>query len=319
MSGLRARATAPSGGSTRRQGVCSNWRRTARRRRLRSAVGRRSWPMRPSTRSSRSTRRRGRSGFSPRSPAPRYSPLPVAAGPDGVWFADSLSGGSTGLVEKIDDILASGSPSAQIAIPGDEKTLVSSYFFFDGLAAGDGALWLAGDARERVVWRLDPEDAPGRRADPPAVHPEGDRGRRRCRLGDVAPRRHRLADRPTDEPHRRDDPGRPRPELDRRRQRRGLGDERDRRRALAHRPDKQPRRRADPARRGAAGRRGRRRRRLGDDHEAGPARADASDQDRRLRRLPGRMAASPTTTAWRARSSRSSSAAAGSVSNRPTG
>ena len=64
--------------------------------------------------------------------------------------------GGTGLVE-IDDIHASGSPSAQIAIPGDETSLVSSYFFFDGLAAGDGALWLAGDAQERVVWRLDPK------------------------------------------------------------------------------------------------------------------------------------------------------------------
>jgi YVTN family beta-propeller protein len=86
-----------------------------------------------------------------------WSDLQVAAGQEGVWFADPLSGGSTGLVEKIDDILASGSPSAQIAIRGDETALVSSYFFFDGLAAGDGALWLAGDAQERVVWRLDPK------------------------------------------------------------------------------------------------------------------------------------------------------------------
>jgi YVTN family beta-propeller protein len=90
-----------------------------------------------------------------------WSNLQVAAGQEGVWFADPLSGGSirgsTGLVEKIDGVLASGSPSAQIAIRGDETTLVSSYFFFDGLAAGDGALWLAGDAQERVVWRLDPK------------------------------------------------------------------------------------------------------------------------------------------------------------------
>ena len=98
----------------------------------------------------------GAVGFTTRLAAQRDVPLLVAAGPDGVWFADVFSGGSTGLVEKIDDILASGSPSAQIAIPGNETTLVSSYFFFDGLAAGDGALWLAGDARERVVWRLDP-------------------------------------------------------------------------------------------------------------------------------------------------------------------
>jgi YVTN family beta-propeller protein len=98
----------------------------------------------------------GAVGFTTTLANPGANPLPVAAGPDGVWFADVSSGGSTGLVEKIDDILASGSPSAQIAIPGNETTLVSSYFFFDGLAAGDGALWLAGDARERVVWRVDP-------------------------------------------------------------------------------------------------------------------------------------------------------------------
>jgi branched-chain amino acid transport system substrate-binding protein len=86
-----------------------------------------------------------------------WTNLQVAAGHEGVWFADPLSGGSTGLVEKIDGILASGFPSAQIAIRGEETTFVSSYFFFDGLAAGDGALWLAGDAQERVVWRLDPK------------------------------------------------------------------------------------------------------------------------------------------------------------------
>src|SRR5262249_32736593 len=56
----------------------------------------------------------------------------------------------------VDGILANGSPSAQIAVSGDETTLVSSYFFWDGLAVGHDALWLAGDARERVVWRLDP-------------------------------------------------------------------------------------------------------------------------------------------------------------------
>jgi YVTN family beta-propeller protein len=99
----------------------------------------------------------GAVGFATPVAAPGYNPLPLAAGSDGVWFADVFSGGSTGRVEKIDDILASGSPSAQIAIPGDETTLVSSYYFFDGLAAGDGALWLTGDARERVVWRLDPK------------------------------------------------------------------------------------------------------------------------------------------------------------------
>ena len=158
-SGLRARATALSGGSTRRRGACSSWPRTARRLLSRSAVGRRSSPTRPSTGSSRSTRRPGRFGF--------FAPLAghgLAAArsqsPRARTACGSLtrsSGGSTGLVEKIDDILASGSPSAQIAISGDEKNLVSAYFYFDGLAVGDGAVWLAGDARERAVWRLDPK------------------------------------------------------------------------------------------------------------------------------------------------------------------
>ena len=35
----------------------------------------------------------GAVGFVAALAGPGYSPLPVAAGPDGVWFADSLSGG----------------------------------------------------------------------------------------------------------------------------------------------------------------------------------------------------------------------------------
>src|SRR5581483_5870076 len=46
--------------------------------------------------------------------------------------------------------------SEQIPIRGDETSFVSSYLNFSGFAEGDGALWLAGDARDRVVWRIDP-------------------------------------------------------------------------------------------------------------------------------------------------------------------
>ena len=171
----------------------------------------------------------GAVGFTTTLAGTPHNPLPVAAGPDGVWIADVSSGGSTGLVEKIDDILASGSPSAQIAIPGNETTLVSSYFFFDGLAAGDGALWLAGDARERVVWRLDPSThriAARIRLPfiPKAIAAGGGAVWVTSLLGDTVSRID-----PADKSHRRDDPGRPRPQLDRRRQRRGLGDECDRR------------------------------------------------------------------------------------------
>jgi YVTN family beta-propeller protein len=99
----------------------------------------------------------GAVGFATTLAGPAYNNLPVAADREGVWFADAGGGGSTGLVEKVDDVLASGAPSAQLAIRGDQTNLVSSYDWFDGLAAGEGSLWLAGDDREQVVWRLDPK------------------------------------------------------------------------------------------------------------------------------------------------------------------
>ena len=80
--------------------------------------------------------------------------LELAAGGDGVWFGDSQGG--SGIVAPVDAVLSSGTPSAQLAIRGDHSSFVSSYNSFDGLAAGEGGLWLAGDVRDHVVWRLDP-------------------------------------------------------------------------------------------------------------------------------------------------------------------
>ena len=126
-----------------------------------------------------------------------FSPLPVAAGPgrrlvrrlaqrrkhrtrreDRRHPCERLPERSNRHLRRRDDPRLLATSSSTASLPGTVRSG-----------------WRA-SARERVVWRLDPEDAPGRRADPPAVHPEGDRGRRGCRLGDVAARRHRLADRP---------------------------------------------------------------------------------------------------------------------------
>ena len=48
------------------------------------------------------------------------------------------------------------SPSAEVAIPADMTNMVSGYFNFNGLAVGAGGVWIEGDERQRVVWRVDP-------------------------------------------------------------------------------------------------------------------------------------------------------------------
>jgi YVTN family beta-propeller protein len=69
-----------------------------------------------------------------------------------VWFAD----GAGGIAGRVDDTLATGTPSEEIPIPPDPRGFLSAYFSFAGLAVGDGQIWVAGDARGRTVWRLDP-------------------------------------------------------------------------------------------------------------------------------------------------------------------
>ena len=88
-------------------------------------------------------------------PAPLRGPsngtLQIAGGPGGIWFADAAGG----IVGKIDNTLTVGSPSRQLPVPPDSKSFASAYFSFAGLAIGERAIWVAGDARGRTVWRLD--------------------------------------------------------------------------------------------------------------------------------------------------------------------
>jgi YVTN family beta-propeller protein len=77
--------------------------------------------------------------------------LTIGAGNGDAWFGDPI-----GFVGKVDSVLSSGAPGVQVQIPPDVSTAVSSYSNFDGLAVGQRVLWLAGDPREHVVWRIDP-------------------------------------------------------------------------------------------------------------------------------------------------------------------
>ena len=61
----------------------------------------------------------------------------------GIWFADAAGG----IVGKIDDTLTVGSPSRQLPVPPDSRSFASAYFSFAGLAIGERAIWVAGDAR----------------------------------------------------------------------------------------------------------------------------------------------------------------------------
>ena len=208
--------------------------------------------------------------------------------------------------------------------PGDETAPRLLVLVLRRPRAGDGAVWLAGDAQARVVWRLDPSTHRVAAHDPPAVHPE-----RRSRpasgavwvtslLGDtvsrIDPRTNRIVG---------DDPGRPRrrlrspPATARVWVTSAIDDA-----LCAHRPANEPVVATIPLDGTPRRRRGRRRRRLGDDHEAGRALARADADAIRIgvyADCQGIVTASRTTTAWRAPSCRCSSAAAGSVPNRPTG
>ena len=89
----------------------------------------------------------------PASPRPPSNgTLQIAGGASGVWFAD----GAEGIAGRVDDTLTVGTPSEEISIPPDRRGFLSAYFSFAGLAVGDGQIWVAGDARGRTVWRLDP-------------------------------------------------------------------------------------------------------------------------------------------------------------------
>jgi YVTN family beta-propeller protein len=127
--------------------------------------------------------------------------LLLGDGKAGAWYADPANG----VLGKVDDVLASGSPSAQISIPQNNTTFVSPYLNFDGIAVGEGGVWVAGDQQDRVVWRLDPATH-GDEDDPHSLRRERGRGRRGRSLGRVALRRHCLAHRPANGAHRGDHP-----------------------------------------------------------------------------------------------------------------
>ena len=78
--------------------------------------------------------------------------VPVAAGKRGVWFADATEG----IAGQVDLAIKGGAPVVEIPIPADETSFLSAYEAFDSLAVGEGAVWVAGDAFGRTVWKVDP-------------------------------------------------------------------------------------------------------------------------------------------------------------------
>ena len=81
----------------------------------------------------------------------------VAAGREGIWFADA-TGGIAGTVE---EGFNGGGVGAQVDIPADRTSFLSAYEAFDGIAVGKRAIWVAGDAFGRTVWRIDPSTRSG--------------------------------------------------------------------------------------------------------------------------------------------------------------
>jgi YVTN family beta-propeller protein len=78
--------------------------------------------------------------------------LQIAGGASGIWFADPAAR----IVGKVDDFLTTGTPIEQVSVPPDRTSFLSTYQSFDGLAVGEGAVWVAGDSFGRTVWRIDP-------------------------------------------------------------------------------------------------------------------------------------------------------------------
>ena len=77
--------------------------------------------------------------------------IPVAAGAGGVWFADATKR----VVGQVDAAVKGGGPAVEIHVPTSARSFLSAYEAFDDMAVGEGAVWVAGDAFGRRVWRLD--------------------------------------------------------------------------------------------------------------------------------------------------------------------
>ncbi len=78
--------------------------------------------------------------------------LRVAAGTEGTWFADPAQR----TVGRAGETSLRTVPTSRVRIPPNETTFVSAYESLDDLAVGEGAVWVAGDALGRTVWRVDP-------------------------------------------------------------------------------------------------------------------------------------------------------------------
>jgi YVTN family beta-propeller protein len=80
-----------------------------------------------------------------------YAPL-IAAGNGSFWLAEA----EPQTLSSSD----SGGPffglGETITIPSDQASLLTQYVSFDGLAVGEGSVWVAGDSYGRTVWRADP-------------------------------------------------------------------------------------------------------------------------------------------------------------------
>ncbi len=77
----------------------------------------------------------------------------VAAGPQGIWFADAEQ---RIVAPAATEVNVGGSGGGEIVIPPNLADLGKVYETFDGLAVGEGGVWLAGDVFGRSVWRVDP-------------------------------------------------------------------------------------------------------------------------------------------------------------------
>jgi outer membrane protein assembly factor BamB len=78
-------------------------------------------------------------------------PDPVAAGRAGLWFADP----TLGIAGKVESGLTGGAPSVRVALPPDQRSFLTRYESFGGVAVGDGAVWTVGDAYGRQLWQVD--------------------------------------------------------------------------------------------------------------------------------------------------------------------
>ena len=118
--------------------------------------------------------------------------------PDDAYFAPLIAAGngSFWLAEAEPQMVSSSDSGGQffglgttITIPSDQASLLTQYVSFDGLAVGEGYVWVAGDSYGRTVWRVDPVSGKVT-SNPARIRPGRNRSWRGRRLGYLPPRRH---------------------------------------------------------------------------------------------------------------------------------